>query len=98
VCVCVCVVVCVFALCVCVLCVCVLNNQIRGYIRLQTFNCVASCKHKTHSREQAQKRGITDSDIKRAKAESKMSLSIHLNGEEDKNEAKDSSTWGDEGV
>ncbi len=57
-------VVCVCALCVCVLCVCVLNNHIRGYIWLQTFNCVAPCKHTTHSREQAQKRGITDSDIR----------------------------------
>jgi hypothetical protein len=52
-----------------------------------------SYKPTTHSKEQAQKRGISDPDIKRTKAEGKMSLSIHLNGEEDTNKAKAEIRW-----
>jgi hypothetical protein len=75
---------------------------VRGYIWLiiyeDTFGSRLStvvCKHTTHSFEQAQKRGISDLNIKRAKTEGKMSYSIHLNGEEDTNEAKEIRTWGD---
>jgi hypothetical protein len=52
-----------------------------------------SYKPTTHSKEQAQKRGISDPDIKRAKAEGKMSLSIHLNGDEDTNESRSEIRW-----
>ncbi len=48
-----------------------------------------SCKHTTHSWEQAQKRGISDPDITGAKTEGKMSFSIHLNDDEDTNEEKE---------
>ena len=41
-------------------------------------------------------RAIKDHDIKMAKRQGKMSLSIHLNGEEDTNDGKDEiNLWGD---
>jgi hypothetical protein len=46
-----------------------------------------------HSREQAKKREITKDDIQTAKAEGKMSLSIHLKGKEDASESKEEIRW-----
>jgi predicted RNA-binding protein with RPS1 domain len=40
-----------------------------------------------------QERAITEYDIKRAKQQGKLSLSIHLNGEEDTNHAKHEINW-----
>ena len=39
-----------------------------------------------HAAERAQEQAITEDDIKRAKRQGKMSLSIHLNDEEDTND------------
>jgi hypothetical protein len=46
-----------------------------------------------HAAERAQKRAITEDDIKRTKRQGKISLSIHLNGEEDKNDVNDEINW-----
>ena len=40
-----------------------------------------------------QERAITEDDIKRAKKQGKLSLSIHLNGDEDTNDVKDEINW-----
>ena len=76
---CVCVCVCVCVCCVCVYCVCVCVEYSYGD-RFGSRLSTVSCKHTTHSKEQAEKRGISDRDVKGAKAEGKVSLSIHLNG------------------
>ena len=46
-----------------------------------------------HAERRLQERAITEDDIKRAKKQGKLSLSIHLNGEEDTNDAKHEINW-----
>jgi RNA recognition motif-containing protein len=46
-----------------------------------------------HAARRCQERVITERDIKEAKAQGKMSLSIHLNGIEDTNGVKDEIIW-----
>ena len=46
-----------------------------------------------HAERRIQERSITEDDIRRAKQQGKLSLSIHLNGEEDTGGAKDEINW-----
>ncbi len=46
-----------------------------------------------HAAQRAQERAITKDDLRRTKTRGKMSLSIHLNGEEDTNDGKDEINW-----
>jgi len=57
-----------------------------------TFSNV-SCYPTGHAARRIAERAITEDDIRRTKARGKMSLSIHLNGEEDTNDGKDEINW-----
>ncbi len=46
-----------------------------------------------HAARRIVERAITEYDVKRVKTEGKLSLSIHLNGEENTNDGKDEINW-----